>query len=215
MKRHLEQGIANPWVIPTVLLSITTIAASGVMVWALINYFDYRNNFETKLEQEKAIIEKDQADRYDKQLTEDRKQPYQKFVGPDDYGRLVFDYPRTWSAHIARDVTDSSQFQAYLNPGVVPPINPSNRYALRLTIETRDYDDVIDNYASLVRKGDLESSSIKADDQTGTRLDGQFSKDIRGSAVIFKIRDKTVTLRTDAETFRNDFDKIVQITFNK
>jgi hypothetical protein len=62
----------------------------------------------------------------------------------------------------------------------------------------------------------LKSSAVKADDQNGTRLDGSFSKDIRGSAVIFKIRDKTVTIRTDADTFRADFDALVAtITFNK
>ena len=57
---------------------------------------------------------------------------------------------------------------------------------------------------------------MKADEQNGTRLDGSFTEDIRGSAVIFKIRDKTVTLRSDAETFRADFDALIKtITFNK
>ena len=49
-----------------------------------------------------------------------------------------------------------------------------------------------------------------------SRFDGSFSDDIRGSAVIYKIRDKTVTLRTDAETFRPAFDELIKtITFNK
>jgi hypothetical protein len=47
------------------------------------------------------------------------------------------------------------------------------------------------------------------------RLDGSFSTDIRGSAVIFKIRDKTVTIRTDADTFKPDFENIIKtINFN-
>ena len=46
---------------------------------------------------------------------------------------------------------------------------------------------------------------------TGTRLDGNFSKNIRGAAVIYKVRDKTATVRTDAnETFKADFNKIIQ-----
>jgi hypothetical protein len=62
----------------------------------------------------------------------------------------------------------------------------------------------------------LNSSSVAANGVNGTRFDGAFSKDIRGSAVIFKIRDKTLTLRTDAETFKNDFNSLVPtIKFNQ
>lgn len=57
---------------------------------------------------------------------------------------------------------------------------------------------------------------MKIGDQNGTRLDGSFTEDIRGFAVIFKIRDKTVTIRSDAETFKGDFNALIQtITFNK
>jgi hypothetical protein len=67
----------------------------------------------------------------------------------------------------------------------------------------------------LVNKGDLKSSAVQINGEAGTRLDGAFSKDIRGSAVIFKIRDKTVTIRTDADTFKADFDALVAtIKFN-
>jgi len=67
-----------------------------------------------------------------------------------------------------------------------------------------------------VKKGDLKASSTKADGNNGTRLDGNFTKDIRGYAVIFKIRDKTLTIRTDANTFLSDFDKLIStIKFNE
>jgi len=57
---------------------------------------------------------------------------------------------------------------------------------------------------------------VKADGNNGTRLDGAFTKDIRGYAVIFKIRDKTLTIRTDANTFKSDFNKLINtIKFNE
>ena len=106
-------------------------------------------------------------------------------------------------------------YQAYLNPVSVPPISATQQFALRVTIETKDYDTVLNAYQPQVKKGELKSSAVKANGQDGTRLEGAFTKDIRGSAVIFKIRDKTVTMRSDADTFKADFNAIVaSIAFN-
>jgi hypothetical protein len=52
--------------------------------------------------------------------------------------------------------------------------------------------------------------------ENGVRLDGNFSDEIRGAAVIFKIRDKTAVLRTDADTFKPDFETLIKtVTFVK
>src|SRR5690606_16503613 len=101
-------------------------------------------------------------------------------------------------------------FEAYLNPVTVPPVNKDTQYALRVTIEQVDYDKVISGYDRDVEKGNLKSSTVKINGEAGTRLDGQFSPDIRGSAVIFKIRDKTVTIRTDADTFKDKFNALIK-----
>jgi len=74
---------------------------------------------------------------------------------------------------------------------------------------------VIEDYKDLVKSGKLTTSSVKANSQNGTRLDGSFTKDIRGAAVIYKIRDKTAIIRTDADTFKPDFENLIKtITFN-
>lgn len=217
MNRNVSQyGAANSWMIVGVVFIITTVAALGVMVWALINYLDQKNNVDTKVETAVTTARKEQADADEAKFNERDKEPNREFVGPEDYGRLTFDYPKTWSVYVEKDASTGKTYQAYLNPVAVPPVSSTQQYALRVVIETKDYDQVIDSYQSLVKKGDLKSSAVKADSQDGTRLDGSFSKDIRGSAVIFKIRDKTVTIRTDADTFKADFDKLIStITFNK
>ena len=145
------------------------------------------------------------------------KEPNREFVGPDDYGRLTFNYPKTWSVYVSQDVTQGGgTYQAYLNPVSVPVVSASQQFALRVTIEQKDYDTVISSYASLVKKGDLHSSVVSVNGSNGTRLDGNFSKDIRGSAVIYKIRDKTLTIRTDADTFKPDFEALIAtIKFNQ
>lgn len=200
----------------TIVFIITTLAGVGVAIWAYMNYKDQKDNVDSKITSAVAEATKKQADKLAADFAEAEKEPNRLFVGPDDYGRLSFKYPKTWSVYEAKDATSGGNYEAYLNPGVVPPVANDQQYALHVTIEDKDYDKVVDTYKQLVGKGDLVSSSVKADEQNGTRLDGSFTKDIRGSAVIFKIRDKTVTIRSDADTFKEDFNALIQtITFNK
>jgi hypothetical protein len=113
-------------------------------------------------------------------------------------------------------VTEGGDYLAYLNPVTVPPVSDKQQFSLRVTVEQNDYDKVIKEYDARVKKGDLRSSGVTANGNTGIRFDGNFSKDIRGAAVIFKVRDKTVTLRTDADTFKPDFENIIKtINFNQ
>lgn len=219
------------WMILTFVFITTTLVAGGVAVWAYMNYLDQKDNTDAKISTAVAIAVKTQADKDAAAFLEKEKQPLRQFAGPDDYGRLSFDYPKTWSIYVDKDSTDGDTYAAYFNPVTVPPVNAATQYALRVTIEQKEYEAVLKSYDNLVKKGDLKTSAVKADETDGTRLDGSFTKNIRGAAVIFKIRDKTVTIRTDAQTFIQkktaldgtatdapigDFDALIQsITFNK
>lgn len=211
-KRH-EQKL---WTILTIVFIITTLIAAGIAVAAYVHYLDQKNNVDSKVTAAVATAVKDQQDKDAEKYAEQEKQPNRQFAGPDDYGRLAFDYPKTWSVYVAKDAASGGNYEAYFNPVAVPEVSKTNRYALHVTIEQTDYDQVIKNYEKLVSSGELKSTVVNADGQTGTRLDGSFTKDLKGSAVIFKIRDKTVTVRTDAATFETDFNALVKtITFNK
>lgn len=207
---------AKLWLILSIVFIVTTLAGLGVAIWAYLNYMDQKNNVDSKITSAVATAEKKQADKLAADFLEAEKEPNRLFVGPDDYGRLAFHYPKTWSVYEAKDASKGGTYEAYFNPGVVPPVANDQQYALHVTIEDKDYDQVVATYEKLVSKGDLKSSSFKAGDQNGTRLDGSFNKDIKGQAVIFKIRDKTVTIRSDATTFKKDFDALIKtITYNK
>jgi hypothetical protein len=211
-----ERGAVSGLLIATISLALITAAAGSAAIWAYMNYTDQKTNVDTKIEAAVATAKKIQGDEDEKKFTERDKLPNRQFTGPDDYGRLTFDYSKQWSVYVAKDATSGGVYEAYLNPGVVPPVSNKAQYALRVTIEDKEYDSALAMYAPLVKKGDLRSSAISANGVNGTRFDGNFSKDIRGAAVVYKIRDKTVTLRTDADTFKPDFDALVQtIKFNQ
>jgi len=196
-------------------LIILVLATGSFGIWAYMNYDEQHKNVQGKIDLAVAEAKKEQGDIDDKKFTEREKEPNRVFVGPDDYGRLTFDYPKTWSVFEAKDISNGGAYEAYLNPVTVPPINAKQQYALRVTIQEKDYDQIVRSYESLVKKGDLRNSATSANGHSGTRLDGNFTKDIRGAAVIYKIRDKTITLRTDADTFKPDFEKLIKtIDFN-
>jgi len=207
---------SKKWLILTIVFIITTLAALGAGVWAYMNYLDQKENTDAKISTAVATGVKDQADKDAAAFLEKEKQPNRQFAGPDDYGRLAFNYPKTWSVFVNKDTSSGTTYEAYFNPATVPPIKSDTQYALRVTIVQESVEKVLADYDRLVKDGELKASAVKADGTDGTRLEGNFTKNIRGLAVVFKIRDKTVTIRSDAETFRGDFDALVStITFNK
>ncbi|MCX6728769.1 MAG: hypothetical protein NTV39_03305 [Candidatus Saccharibacteria bacterium] len=211
-KHHRISG----WLIATILLILVVAGLIALSVWLYFNYNDQKTNVETISNSKVSVAVKKQVDIDNKKFTESEKLPTRQFVGPDDLGRVTFEYPKTWSVYVSKDATNGGTFEAYLNPLSIPPVSTSQQYALRVVINQNDYDKEIATYSSLVKKGDLKASSVVADGNNGTRLDGSFTKDIRGSAVIFKIRDKTLTIRSDATTFATDFNNLIAtIKFNQ
>lgn len=204
------------WLVVAIIAIVVAVGAIGAFIWAFMNYTSAKTDVDGQVTTAVMAAVKDQADKDAAEFEAKEKLPSRQFIGPDDYGQLAFSYPKTWSVYVAKDATSGDTYEAYLNPGSVPAVSSSQQYALRILIEAKDYDRVISGYSTAVSRGDLTSSSVKVNGENGTRLDGAFSKDIRGSAVIFKIRDKTVTLRTDADTFRGDFDAVISsVVFNK
>ena len=216
MKHHSSQsGGINGLLIAVIGLSLLAIGLIGSTIYFYQEYDAKRTNVNGQIQLAEVQAKKDQADEDEAKFAQREKEPNRNFVGPDDYGRLTFSYPKTWSVYISKDASTGGDYEAYLNPVVVPPVSSQQKYALRVSILTRDYGSVIEQYASLVKQGDLKSSVYTANGQTGTRLDGTFSNDVRGAVVVFKIRDKTVVLQTDADTFKPDFDALTKtVNFN-
>jgi len=214
-RRSKESGASNPLLISTIGLGVLSVVAIIAAIWGISNYMAQKSDVDGRISAAVATAKKDQADKDADKFAALEKEPNREFAGPDDFGRLTFSFPKTWSVFINKDVTSGGVYEAFLNPISVPPVSASQQYALRVTIEQKDYDKVIAGYETLVKKGDLHSSAVSANGSNGTRLDGNFSKDIRGSAVIYKIRDKTATLRTDAGAFTADFNSLIAtIKFN-
>lgn len=206
MKQSSQAGSVNPLLISNIITAIVVVILAGVSIWSYTNYLDQKNNTQEKIsvavkKAQDAQIKVDEA-----QFIEREKVPTRRFQGPADLGGVTFEYPKTWSVYMAKS---ASALEAYLYPEVVPTVASTQAFATRVLVEDKGYDEVIKSYASLVEKGDLRSEAKVVKGFSGIRLDGKFSKTREGSAVIFKVRDKTLTLATDSTNFRADFDNTI------
>ncbi|HEU5121743.1 MAG TPA: hypothetical protein VFT59_02765, partial [Candidatus Saccharimonadales bacterium] len=171
-KQKHEEGSISGSMIAIIGLSVLVLVAGGLAIWAYVSYNEQKTNVDGRVELAVAEAKKEQSDIEEEKFAQREKEPNRQFTGPDDYGRLVFDYPKTWSVYEARDVSRGGTYEAYLNPIVVPPVTPTQQYALRVAIEEKDYDQVVKSYEGLVKKGDLRTSAVSANGNNGTRLDG-------------------------------------------
>lgn len=210
--QHSSQrsGFVAVSLVTSIIFGLLTLVFGSIMIWALVNYNDQKNNVQGKIETAVERAKKDQSEKDQKRFSEEEKQPLKDFIGPNDLGRVSFKYPKTWSVYIASDGSSGTQYTAYLNPEQVPPTQTTtNKFALRVQILSQSYDTVLQQYTGLVKGGQLRSESITANGFNGQKFEGNFTQDVNGTNAIFKIRDKTLVLSTDAPTFRPDFNDII------
>lgn len=204
-----EAGISTVAVMTGILI-LVTIGLGSFSIWSYSNYRDQKDNTAAKIGTAVAAAKKDQSTSDQASFAEQAKQPSTTFSGPADYGSVSFKYPKTWSVYLGNSQsTDSGTYTAYFNPGAVPTVSSSQQFALHITIQSQSYETVIKSYEYMVKSGELKSSVVTTNGLTGTRLDGQFSKTIAGSVVVFKVRDKTLLVQTDSPSFVNDFNTTI------
>ncbi len=208
-----ERGSVNPLLIASILLGVVAAGFGGAFAWAYGNYVDQRDNTSQKVSVAVTEAKKEQTATDEKDFLEREKQPYKQLIAPDDLGRVTISYPKTWSVYVAKST--QSGYEAYLHPEKVVAIAPTEAYAAHIVISDQQYETVIKGFESLVKKGDLVSAPVTINNFTGVRLDGKFSTAHTGSAVFFKVRDKTLTVSTDSVSYKADFENVIKsLDFN-
>lgn len=209
MNHQTVDGSANPLLISTILFAVLTMVLGGVMTWALINYMDYKQNFDSKVAVAVDTAKQEQKEADEAAFIEREKQPYRPYVGPAELGSVSFDYPKTWSVYEANR-GEGSELMTYLHPKVVPSIdNDGQIFALKVDVINQPYTEVLSEYAGLVEDGSMKAKPYKINGYQGTRFTGKIDDAHEGVVVIFKLRDKALLLTANSTTFVDDLDKII------
>ena len=203
-----------PIILGVFLFIFVVLAGTFITLYVLKN-----DELETKVSEVDLEISKAVADAKAEQAlldAEEAKKDTRQFTGPSDYGQVSFDYPKLWSLYVEKDAANGGDYVAYFNPIEIEPVTDSTVYVLRLTILDRVYEDVVASYQGAVDAGELNVESVTVNGVLANRYTGKIpGTELNGILVIFKIRDKTVVLRTDSMLSEKDFNTVLStVKFN-
>jgi hypothetical protein len=93
-----QSGFISGPVIGNIVLGIVCLVFGSIMIWALVNYNDQKNNVDARIDAAEKQARTEQIKEDQKEFDEKQKDPMKEFIGPSDLGRVTFTYPKTWSA---------------------------------------------------------------------------------------------------------------------
>lgn len=197
-----------------IIVSLIAVTFIGLFIWKYIEWDNVRTDVEGQISAEVAVAVSENTTKLENEFLEREKYPYKSFAGPADYGSLSFEYPKTWNIYIAKDAVNGGDYEAYLNPGEVLPVSNTSINALRVTIRDAAFDTVTKTYDGLIGKGGLTVATRNIGSVVANVYTGELPNKLQGIVAVFKLRDKTVLLQTDAMLFSEEFFKLLDtVTF--
>jgi hypothetical protein len=211
-----QAGEIDVLLIPLIMLIILFVAAAGFGYWAYSQRQDYKNNSDKKVAAAVSTARQEEGIKKDLAFAEAEKKPLTAYDGPEAYGSIHVEYPKTWSVYVNSTVTTSPQpLDAYFNPRVVPSaVDQGSVFALRVKVVQQAYAQVIGQYASYVKAKQVTVTPYslpKVPGVVGVRVDGLIipSKKNSGSMIIMPLRDKTIQIWTENAQMLGDFNTII------
>lgn len=214
--KHMQKENGSVSVILAGVFGFLFVVTMVFGFWAFMSRQDYKTNVDAKIEEANILAVQEAETAKDAEFVEKEKLPTRTYRGPETYGSVSYEYPKTWSIY-AEEAVSGTVLDLYAFPGVVPGIDNKQSYALRLEITSSSYDSEVKKFQSSVDKGEATSVAFRPDkvpSVLGVRIDGQIDNEKTGSVVILPLRDRTIKIYTELPQFTGDFNNIVLPTLN-
>lgn len=211
-----QRGDMNVLAVPLILAVLLLIAAIVFGAWAFISREDYRVNVQEKIGVAVKVAKQQEGIAKDKEHAEAEKQPLKGYKGPEAFGSLELQFPKTWSGYVL-DNSGNEPLDAYFHPGVVPGISAKGRaYALRVQIVNESYNKVVGGLNKDVVSKKVTAAAYafpKVPKIVGVRFDGVIggsgTTPLNGALVVVPLRDKTLKIWTESPLFVADFNGFI------
>ncbi len=205
--------------IALIVLGVIALILGILFVLKLKDYNELSADIDGKIAMSTAEAVDENSAKLEKEFAEREKSPLRSFTGPEDYGALSFDYPKTWGIYVDSDASKGGDYVAYFNPVQIDPLSDkASVYALRLTITNTSFEKTVAKYQNLLsqKKTNLSMNTITVNGTVANHYSGTIpGTDFNGYIVIIKIRDKSAILQTDSYLFEADYNKLLDsIQFN-
>ncbi len=198
-------------IVALVVFVLLFLTAAGFGYWAFSERSMYKNDTDEIVAKEVALTEQRVSTAKDAEFVESEKRPTKTYKGPSTFGSVELAYPKTWAAFITEG-EGNSPIDGYLHPDFVPGVKSGTQFALRVEVVTRSYDTEMKQFDGKVKAGKVSVTPFRAEqvpDVLGARLEGEINTGQKNIMVMFPIRDKTLKITTESETFYKDFDDII------
>lgn len=212
---------STKWIITVVLLVVLLAGALGFGFWAFAERQDYKNNVDEKIATAVKVAEEETTEANNRKFAEELKSPLKTYTGPESYGSIKVTYPKTWSGYINNGSNSDAAIDMYFHPNVVPAASESSGegqapVALHVQVLNEPYDEVVESRKSSVESGELTAVPYalpKIPKQAGLKFTGMLDDEIKGTEVVLPLRDKTIVITTQTDTFLNDFNTYILPNF--
>ncbi len=211
MSHNRQAGFINSLLIPLVVVGVLLLAALSFGLWAFSSRSTYKNHSDKLVADAVIKAKQDQKSVDDAAYTEAAKSPFKTHVGPEAFGSITVQYPKSWSGYIIESDTNAgTPMNDYFFPDVVPDVTTqSNAYALRVQVVQQSYDQVMLQFTGSAQTGKASVAAYnlpKVPSVVGSRIDGQLTAQKQGSMVVLPLRNVTLEISTESQTFENDFN---------
>lgn len=226
MIKHNQDG-GSGVTVTLVLTIILLIGAIAFGVWAYSGRQDYKNNTDAKIADAVVVAKKQESVEKDKQFAEESKNPLKTYNGPQAYGSIVLNFPKTWSGYVADSNSNGNSgntpVDGYFHPGVVPNISDqASVYSLRVQVLSQSYSQTLSNLSQVQQSQNPPTikpyALPKVPRTVGVELTGALpinggSSNKVGTMVILPLRSQTLEIWTEGSQFTNDFNKYILPNF--
>lgn len=216
MIKHNQDGVSTI----AILLGLTIvllIGALGFGGWAYMSRQDYKANTDQKIEAATTVAVQKADSAKDVAFTEAEKKPFKTYNGPEAYGSLSIQYPKTWSGYVDDTGSGAAVVDGYFYPGVVPSINnPNSVFALRVQVINSSYSQSLMNLNSEQQGGKIVTAAYalpKVPKTVGVKATGTFQNGTNGERIMLPLRNQTLLISTQGSKFTADFENNILPNF--
>jgi len=220
MNKQNQAGAVNSLAVSLVMAVLLLVAALGFGGWAFNSRQDYKNNTDEKVGAAVATAKTQQMGVDATKYGELAKQPLRAYNGPEAYGSLVVNYPKTWSAYVDDSGSGNALVDGYFNPGTVPSIsNQHSSFALRVQVLNQPYSQILQTFTN-AQQNTTQPVSFSAyalpkqPKTVGIKAVGQISQQTNGTMIIVPLRSNTLEISTQGNQYLNDFNNYIIPNFD-
>jgi hypothetical protein len=224
MLNHNQDGASPAVTISIVGLSLLSIVAIVFSIWAFGGRQDYKNKVETKINAAVTVAVGKQQTIDSAKYAQESQDPLSTFNGPEAYGSIVLQYPKTWSGYLnsstsanASSGSNGAVVDARFNPNVVPSVqDTSSVFAVTLQVLNQSYAQTLQSISQTQGITSVAYTLPKLPNVVGVEATGQISGDSSPTQtmVILPLRSETIELWTDGTQYLSDFNSVILPNFS-